>query len=105
MQIRNITGGSTSGIDNHHLQQWISLSCLHQPLVQHWMRPRGIRSHQHHQIATLDIFIAAGHHVGTQRPLIAGHRRRHAKPRVGIDIGRTDKTFHQLVGRVVIFRQ
>ena len=33
---------------------------------------------------------------------VAGDRRRHAQPRIGVDIGRADKALHQLVGDVII---
>ena len=33
---------------------------------------------------------------------MAGDRRRHAQPRIGVDIGRADEALHQLVGDVVV---
>ena len=79
--------------------------CLHQPLIQHRMRPGRVRANEYHQIAVFHVLVAARHHVFTEGAFVAHHRRRHAQPRVGINVRRPDKAFHQLVGGIVILGQ
>ena len=55
--------------------------------------------------ACVEILIAAGHGVGAERAAVAGDRRRHAQPRIGVDIGAADESLHQLVGDVIILGQ
>ncbi len=105
MAIGDLAGGGAPGVDRHDLQPGIIPLRLRQTLVQHRVRPGGVRADQHHQIAVFHILIATGHHVGAKGPLVAGHRRRHAQPRIGVDVRRADKSLHQLVGGIVILRQ
>ena len=105
MQIGNITGRGTPRIDHHHLHRRIVDFRLHQALIEHRVRPGGVRSHQHHQVGLLNVFVAARDNVFAKGALVAHHRRGHAEPGVGVDIGRADKALHQLVGGVVILGQ
>ena len=105
MQIGNITGGGSAGIDNHHLHLRVVVLRLRQPLIEYRMRPGGVRPDQRHQIAVFHILVAARHHVFAKGALVAHHSRGHAEPGVGIDVCRADKPFHQLVGGIVILGQ
>ena len=69
------------------------------------MAPRRVGADQHQQVGLVEILIAAGHGVGAERAAVAGDRRRHAQPRIGIDIGAADESLHQLVGDVIILGQ
>ena len=69
------------------------------------MAPGEVRADQHDEIGLLEILVAAGHRVGAERALVAGDRRGHAQPRVGVDVGRADEALHQLVGDVVVLGQ
>ena len=69
------------------------------------MTPGGVRADQYDQIGLVEILIGAGHRVGAEGAAMAGDRRRHAQPRIGVDIGRADEALHQLVGDVIILGQ
>ena len=69
------------------------------------MAPGGVGADQHQQVRLVEILIAAGHRVGAEGAAVAGDGRCHAQPRIGVDIGRADKTLHQLVGDVIILGQ
>ena len=75
------------------------------PLVQDRMAPRRIGADQHDEVGLVEVAVDARHRIGAESAPVACDRRRHAKPRVGIDIGRAEKTFHQLVGDVIILGQ
>ena len=66
------------------------------------MAPGGIRPDEHDQLGFVEIGIGAGHGVGAEGAAVAGDRGSHAQSRVGVDIGRADKTLHELVGHVII---
>ena len=74
-------------------------------LVEHRMAPGEIRADQHDEIGQLEILVGAGHGVGAEGALVAGDRRGHAQPRIGVDVGRADEALHQLVGDVVVLGQ
>ena len=55
--------------------------------------------------ASLEVLVAAGHHVGAEGAACGRRPRRHAQPRVGVDVGGADEALHQLVGDVVVLGQ
>ena len=69
------------------------------------MAPGGVGADQHDQVGLVEILVAAGHGVGAEGAAVAGDRRGHAQPRIGVDVGRADKALHQLVGDVIILGQ
>ena len=69
------------------------------------MAPGGVRTDQHDEIGELEVVVAHRHHVFAERALVAGDGRRHAQPRVGVDVGRADVALHELVGDVVVLGQ
>ena len=77
----------------------------HHALVQHRMAPGGVRADEHQQIGLVEIVVAAGHHVLAEGATVAGDRRGHAQPRIGVDVGRADEALHQLVGDVIVLGQ
>ena len=58
-----------------------------------------------HEVGLLQILVDARHGVRAEGAAVAGDGRRHAEARIGVDIGRADKTLHQLVGDVIILDQ
>ena len=74
-------------------------------LIEHRMAPGGVAADQNDEIGSFDIVVAAGHDVLAEGADMAGDRRRHAQPRIGVDIGAADEALHQLVGDVVILGQ
>ena len=105
MQIGNIAGGCLARIDNHHFHRRVLLARLHQTLIEHRVRPRSVRAHQHHQIAVFYVLVTARHDIFAKRAFVPHHRRRHTQPGVSVDIRRTDKSLHQFIGGVVILGQ
>ncbi len=105
MQVGNVAGRGASRVNHHHLHCRVSRPRLHQALIEHRMGPGGVGAHQHHQVGMLNVLVAARNNVLPEGALVTHHRRGHAEPGVGVDIGRPDKAFHQLVGGVVILGQ
>ena len=104
MQISQLARRRAPGIDHHDFGT-AHLARRRQPLVEYRMAPREIRADQHHQIGQLEILVGAGHRVRAERAPVPRHRRRHAQPRIGVDVGRADEPFHQLVGDIVVLGQ
>ena len=69
------------------------------------MAPSRVGTDQHDQIGRVEILIAARHRVRPECTPMTGNGRRHAEPRVGIDVGRAEKAFHQFVGDVIVLGQ
>ena len=74
-------------------------------LEQHRMAPGEIAADQHHEIGQLEILVEARHGVAAEGALVAGHRRGHAEPRIGVDVGGAEEAFDQLVGGVIVLGQ
>ncbi len=105
MQIRQIAGGGAARVDHHDFQIRVGFFGGGHALIQNRVCPGGVAAHQHQQFGLLQIFIAAGHGIGAKGAFVAGHCRGHAQAGIGIQIGAANKTFHQLVGDVVILSQ
>ena len=103
-QIVVADGIGPARIDHDHPRAALLLVDEH-ALVQHRMAPGRIGADQHQKVRLVEIFITARHRVGAEGAAVAGDRRGHAEPRIGVDIGAADKTLHQLVGDVVILGQ
>ena len=73
------------------------------PLPDHRMAPRSVRTDQQDQVRFIEIVISARHHVLAERTVMRSDCARHAQPRIGVDIATADEAFHQLVGDVIIF--
>jgi hypothetical protein len=69
------------------------------------MIPGSIAAHHHQQVTALQVFVAAGHGIGTEGALVAGHGRGHAQPGIGVDIGAAQEALHEFVGDVIILGQ
>ena len=74
-------------------------------LVQHRVAPGEVRADQHHEIGQFQVLVQPRHGVGAEGAAVAGDGGGHAKPRIGVDIGRADEALHQLVGDVVVLGQ
>ncbi len=74
-------------------------------LEQHRMAPGGVGAGQHQQVGLVEILVATRHGIGAERAAVAGDRRRHAQPRIGVDIGAADEPLHQFVGDVIVLGQ
>ena len=97
-------GVGPARIDHDHARAALLLVGKH-ALVQHRMAPRRVRADQHQEISFVEILITAGHGVGAESTAVTRNCRRHAEPRIGVDIGRADESLHQLVGDVIILGQ
>ena len=105
MQIGDVAGGGAPRVDHHHLHFGARLLRRREALVQHRMRPGIVGTDQHDEVGQLDILVTHRHRIRAERALVRGHRRRHAQPRIGIDVRAADETLHQLVRDVIILGQ
>ncbi len=64
--------------------------------------PGRVRADEDDEVGLVEVLVAAGHRVGAESAPVAGDRRRHAQPRIGVDVARADEALHQLVGDVVV---
>ncbi len=103
-EIGILRGAGLARIDDDELGAALA-PVLHHALEQNRMAPGGVRSDQHQEIGLIEIFVIAGHGIRSEGAAMAGDRRRHAKPRIGVDICAADEALHQLVGDVIVFRQ
>ncbi len=74
-------------------------------LEQHRVAPGRVRADQNDEVGLVQVLVGAGHRIGTESADVSGDRRRHAEPRVCVDVRRADETLHQLVGDVIILGQ
>src|SRR6266851_1894518 len=73
--------------------------------MEHGMAPSQIRAHQYDEVRQFQILVIRRHEVFAECSFMSRHRRRHAQPRIAVDVGRTDEPLHQLVGYIVVFGQ
>ena len=57
------------------------------------------------EIGQFEVFIGPRDSVCAEGAAMSGDRGGHAESRIGVDIGRADEAFHQLVGDVIILGQ
>ena len=69
------------------------------------MTPSRVGADKHDQIRPIEVLVTARHGVEAEGAALAGDRRGHAQPRISVDVGRTDKSLHQLVGDIIILGQ
>ena len=74
-------------------------------MIKDRVTPSGVGADKHDQIRAIEILVTARHGVEAEGAALARDRRGHAQPRISIDVGRTDKSLHQLVRDVIIFSQ
>jgi len=79
------------------------LACRQHALKEDRMAPGHVGSREHDEIGLVEVFIIARRDVFAERAAVARYRRRHAQARIGVDVGRADEAFHELVGDVVVF--
>ncbi len=104
MNIGDVAGRRMPRVDRHDLGA-AHVARGDKALIEHRMAPCRIAADQDDEIRRLDIIVAARHDVLAESPDVTGDRRRHAQPRISVDIGAADETFHQLVGDVIVLSQ
>ena len=65
----------------------------------------GVGANEEEAIGVIDILVAARHNILAEGAHVAGNRRGHAQPRIGVDVGRADEALHELVGDVIVLGQ
>ena len=78
---------------------------LDHALEQDRVAPGGVGPDEDEEVRLVQIRVAAGNRIRAEGALVTRYGRRHAEPRIGIDIGRADESLHQLVGNVIILRE
>ena len=104
MHVGPVTTCRSARVDHHDLGAAL-FPFRQYTLIQYRMAPCEVRPHQYDQIGEFEVLIGARNGIGAKRTLVPSNRGRHAKPRIGVDIGSADKPLHQLVGDVVILGQ
>ena len=104
MQIGCFGGDGAARVDVDDLRSAL-LARRHQALIEHRVAPGHVAADLNDEIGFLQILVAARHDILAEGAHMARHRGRHAEPRIGVDIPRTDETLHQLVGDVIVFGQ
>ncbi len=56
-------------------------------------------------ISAVEVLITARHRVHAEAGFVARYRRRHAEPRVGVDMIGADKAFGQFVDDIIVLRR
>ena len=102
VQVGNLAGLGAARIDHHDVHPGPCALGRLQALKQDGMTPGEIAADQHDEIGQFEILVEARHRVGAEGALVARHRRGHAESGVGVDVGRAEKAFDQLVGGVVV---
>ena len=102
MQVGKCRGLSAARIDDDDFQIGVSFARGLDAAEQNGMRERRIRSGDKQARRMIQVFITAGRRIHAQRLLVAGHGRRHAQARVGIDVIGTDQALGELVEDVVV---
>ncbi|MCY1244706.1 hypothetical protein D9M72_577990 [compost metagenome] len=75
VQVGQLASGGAARVDRHDLHLGACFLGLGQALEQDRVAPRGIGTHQHHQVGQFQVFIAARHQVFAKGALVAGNRR------------------------------
>ena len=65
----------------------------------------GVRAQQQEAVGERDVGVGRRRAVEAERAAVAGDRRGHAQPRVGVDVVRAEKALGELVDRVVVLGQ
>jgi hypothetical protein len=71
-------------------------------LVENRMAPGCVGADEYDQVGLVEIPVGAGHGIGAEGAAMAGNRRGHAQPRIGVDVGGAEESLHQLVGDVIV---
>ena len=102
-QVGGLGGRGAPRVDDDDLQIGTRRLCRLDPAEQHRVRPRGVRAGDEQAIGGVDVVVARRRRIGAQRLLVAGDRRRHAQPRIGVDVVGADQSLGQLVEGVIVF--
>ena len=100
-----IRGGRRVGaprIDHDELRPRVPRAGILDPAEEDRVRPCGVGPRDKEQIRVIDVGVAGGRRVGAERQLVAGDRRGHAQPRVGVDVVGADQRPGELVEDVVV---
>ena len=105
MQVGNLRGRSASRIERDDLHVRALVARRKDALQDDGMTPGRVRTDQHDEIGSIEVFVTHRDDVFAKCALVPGYRRRHAEPRVGVDIGAAHVALHELVGDVIVFGQ
>ena len=98
-------GGSAARVDGRRYLVPPRLARGHEALIEHGMAPSHIAADLDDEIGLFQILVAAGHHILAESAHVTRDGRRHAEPRIGVDIRRADEALHQFVGDVIILSE
>ena len=103
MQIGEIGGLRAPRIDGNNGDfLGVSQLALLDALKNHRMTVGGIGADQQEAIGTIDVGVRRRRPVRAEGGFVAEGRRRHAQPRIGVEVVRAEKPFGELVGDVIL---
>ena len=105
VQVGQVAGVGTPRVNHQHFHLRALRLGLLQASEQYRVGVGHIAADDHHAVAVFQVFIAARRRIGAQAALVADHRRRHAQPRIAVDIIGAHQCAGQLVEAVVVLGQ
>ncbi len=75
VQVGDFAGRRSTGVDNHHAHLWALFLRCSDALVDHWVCPGGVGTHQHDKVCDLQVLVAAGHQVFAECAGVGRHGR------------------------------
>ena len=97
-----VFGGRCAARIDHDQPGAAFLAGREDALIEHRVAPGEIAANQNDEVGLFEVVITARHSVSAKGALVTDDGGRHAQTRIGIDIGRADEAFHQLVGDVIV---
>src|SRR5215467_15357736 len=101
MQVRVVARGCAARVDDDDGRSARGAR-RNKPAIENGMTPGSVAADKHDEIGLVDISVTAWHDIFTEGADVPGDRGGHAETRIGVDIRRAEKTFHELVGDVII---
>lgn len=98
-QVGLVGGGAAPRIDDDQLGP--RLDPIEQAQEQDRVTVGHVGADHQEYVGVLEVLVAAGRAIGTERQLVAAAGTGHAQARVGLDVAGADKALGQLVGQVL----
>jgi hypothetical protein len=102
VEVGDLGAFRTAGIGDDDLQFRIGRPRILDAAEEDRVRHRRVGAGDEDEPGLPDVRVAARRRIGAEGLLVAGDRRRHAEPRIGIDVVGADQPFGQLVEDVVV---
>ena len=105
VQIGHRRGVGAARVDHDDLQIRVLRAGILDAAEDDRMGVGGVAAGDEQAVRLVDVGVAGGRRIGAQRLLVAGDGRRHAQPRVGVDVVGADQSLGELVEDVIVLGQ